>query len=98
MLIMHFWAFIYVSLEGIKDLTVYDQKSYQILKENVLFIVKKMVSRNKNSRRIKSDMQGMRLIDSLIHLKMILKNMEEISLVKGLEINNNLRELETEKK
>ena len=98
MLIMHFWAFIYVSLEGIKDLTVYDQKSYQILKENVLFIVKKMVSRNKNSRRIKSDMQGMRLIDSLIHLKMILKNTEEISLVKGLEINNNLKELETEKK
>ena len=39
MLIMHYWAFIYASLEGIKDLTVYDQISYQILKKCFLVIV-----------------------------------------------------------
>ena len=33
MLIMHYWAFIYASLEDTKDLTVYDQKSYQIFKK-----------------------------------------------------------------
>ena len=41
-------------------------------------------------------MQGMKLINSLLHLKMILKKMEEISVVKDLVINNKLKKLETE--
>ena len=56
-----------------------------------------MVSKNKNSKKIKSETQGMRLIDSLLRLKMILKKMEKISVVKDLEINNKLKKLETEK-
>ena len=42
-------------------------------------------------------MQGMKLINSLLHLKIILKKLEEISVVKDLEINNKLKQLETEK-
>ena len=37
-------------------------------------------------------------IKSLLHSKIVLKKMEEISVVKNLEINNKLKELEAEKK
>ena len=41
MLIMHSWAFIYASLEDTKDLTVYDQESYEILKKIERRIIQK---------------------------------------------------------
>ena len=37
------------------------------------------------------------LITSLITLKVILENIDKINIVKGLEINNKSKELETEK-
>ena len=59
----------------------------------------KMVALTKNQEEMpdfveKNDIHDMGLINSLLHLKIILKKMEEISVVKDLEINK-LKELET---
>ena len=51
--------------------------------------------------KIESDMNNAviynDLIASLITLKVILENIDKINVVTGLEINNKLKELETEK-
>ena len=65
-----------------------------------------MVNRTKIQEEIKSKMHdfaaknnihGMHLISSLLYLKIMLKKMDEISIVKVVETNNKLKELETEK-
>ena len=40
---------------------------------------------------------GLDLINCLIHLKMLLKKIDKVSIVKELEINNKLKEVKTEK-
>ena len=40
---------------------------------------------------------GLDLINCLIHLKMLLKRIDKVSIVKELEINNKLKEVKTEK-
>ena len=64
-----------------------------------------MLSQTKIEEEIKSEMHdfveenkihGMGLINSLLHLKITLKNMEEISIVKDLETKNKLSELDAE--
>ena len=65
-----------------------------------------MVTQTEIQERIKSDVHyllmknrinNLDLINCLIHLKMLLKKIDKISIVKDLEINNELKELETEK-
>ena len=46
---------------------------------------------------MKNKINGLHLINCLFHLKITLKMIDKISIVKDLEINNRLKELETEK-
>ena len=46
---------------------------------------------------MKNKINGLDLINCLIHLKMLLKKIDKISIVKGIEINNMLKELKVEK-
>ena len=47
---------------------------------------------------MKNKINGLNLINCLIHLKMLLKKIDKVSIVKKLEINNKLKELDTKKK
>ena len=46
---------------------------------------------------MKNKTNGLDLIYGLVYLRIILKKIDKISIVKDIEINNKLKELETEK-
>ena len=46
---------------------------------------------------MKNKTNGLDLITCLMQLKVLLKEIDKVSIVKELEMNNNLKELETEK-
>ena len=46
---------------------------------------------------MKNKANGLDLINCLIHLIVLLKEIDKISMIKELEINNKLKELKTEK-
>ena len=81
---------------------------YQLCIIRVLFMrmTKKVRLKMSNQAKMESDVlnlmiynetKGLDLITSLASLKVILEKIDETSIAKGLEINNELKDLETEK-
>ena len=91
-------------MKPLKYLILYDQKiiskilkkisSYHITKSSQTKIVEEMKSEMHNLV-MKNKINGLDLINRLLNLKIILKKTDKICIVKDLEINNKLKELET---
>ena len=56
--------------------------------------IQEEVEGNVHDLLMKNKINGLDLINCLLHLKIILKKIDEISIIKRLEINNKLKELE----
>ena len=86
----------------LKDLIVYDQKIMSNIKKKYCLIYNNVkpskTGASMHNLMIDNETEGPDLITSLITLKVILEDIDKTSIVKDLEINNKLTELEKEKK